>query len=366
MVEQTCRLYNPGVRVIVIGGRGHLGSRAVRALGRAPELQVECASRTAGGLRIDLRDPSSFEALRGSALVVNASSSHAASPERLAEFCLRAGLCLLETSSDRRVMQRLLALRAAIEPPTGSLVLGAGIFTGLSNLLGAAAVSGNADCQRLELAVRSSPFSGAGPGTIDLMLDGLRTPACMIAAGQLVEHGPIERGPDWPHAGARLPSLLISLAEAPMLHASQRVPNVGMYMLPKPSWLAGSFLATPAWLLASRWYRALLWLQFTLLRRLLLRARPTVVELFARARAAAGGGRTCSLVCRDGMWTAGVAIAAMASCLTRAPTPPGVYCIDERLTLHDVLSVMRQLDPSCVTLHESELPAPELSAGAEC
>jgi hypothetical protein len=149
--------------------------------------------------------------------------------------------------------------------------------------------------------------------------------------------------------GQQQTSLLVPLAEPEMLAASCGVPEVSMYMLPKPAALANVFLATPGWLLRSSLYRALLWLQFTLLRRWLLRARPTRVELFARARASATGELAeWSLTAADGMWTAGVAIAAIAHLLGQREQPAGVYCVDQRLSLAAVVSRMREIDPDCL------------------
>lgn len=92
-------------------------------------------------------------------------------------------------------------------------------------------------CDQLELAVRASPFSGAGAGTVDLMLDALRTPACRVLSGELAPAGPVERGPEWRVQGREQTSLLVPLAEPQMLAASCGVPNVSMYML--PSWSNG-------------------------------------------------------------------------------------------------------------------------------
>lgn len=340
------------MKVILIGGRGHLGSRAWRALTKLPDLELVRAGRHArddGDLSLDITKLDTLTSLREADLVVNASSSHTAAPDRLADYCLERGLTLLETSSDSRVVQRLLERRT--RAASGTLVLGAGIFTGLSNLLGAAAVRAEPGCDRLELAVRSSPFSGAGAGTVDLMLDSLRTPAYRMVGGRIEQYSPIERGPNWPGNGSLHPSLLVALAEPAMLHASCGIADVSMYMLPKPAALAPAFLATPRWLLGSTLYRALLWCQFTLLRRLLLRSKPTAIELFARAtNTGSGRSTTCALSAPDGMWAAGVAIAAMVNLLAGRRQRQGTYCIDECLELPEVLAAMQAIDPACGAL----------------
>ena len=342
------------MRVIVIGSRGHLGSRIVHALGRLNAVEVVCAGRTQRRPEdriVDLKRRSTFSSLRDADVIVNATSSHAANPDEIIDYALQHGHTLIETSSDRNVISRALALRGVTAHATGTVVLGAGIFTGLSNLLGAAAISERPHCDRLELAVRSSPFSGAGAGTVDLMLDSLRTPACRIVEGRPLLLSPISRGPDVRVGERALMSLIVSLGEPQMLHASCGVPNISMVMLPKPAALARAFLAIPAWMLASRAYRAWMRLQFTLLRRLLLRQRPTRVELFARACDSSSGKFTSlKLGADDGMWTAGVAVAAIARLLHDQTLEPGVHCIDECLSLQAVIERMRGIDGSCIQL----------------
>jgi hypothetical protein len=94
-----------------------------------------------------------------------------------------------------------------------------------------------------------------------------------------------------------------------------------------------------------------MWLQFTLLRRLLLRQRPTRVELFARSRDSNTGGiATLALRADDGMWTAGVAAAAIASLVREKSIEPGVRCVDECLSLQAVIERMRCIDASCIEL----------------
>src|SRR5688572_4018960 len=94
-------------RIVVVGGSGFLGSRAVRALARADGTEVIVAGRS-GPLAIDLARPETFEALKGADVVVDVTSSHAASPDALATFCLGHGIVMLEASSDRVVVERLL------------------------------------------------------------------------------------------------------------------------------------------------------------------------------------------------------------------------------------------------------------------
>ena len=61
-------------RIVVVGGSGFLGSRAVRALLRAEGVEVVVAGRR-GPLVIDLDRPETFAALEGASVVVDVSNS---------------------------------------------------------------------------------------------------------------------------------------------------------------------------------------------------------------------------------------------------------------------------------------------------
>lgn len=335
------------MRIVVIGGHGFLGARAVRALRRADGVDVVVAGRRArgeGDLVVDLSRPETFAALEGADVIVDASSSHAVAPDALAAHCLARGLLLLETSSDRVVIERLLDAHRG-GPAEGTLVLGAGIFTGVSNALAAEAARTTPGCTALELGVRSSPLSGAGAGTIDLMVDALGVPTRAIEGGARTERPTVARGPRLPFAEGEAATLHIPFAEPVMLHASTGARDVAMYMAPVPSLLRLAFLALPSFLLGTRAFATLLRAYFTLLRRVLLSSVASRVGLVARARGPRGA-RVLALTTPDGFDAAGVAIAATALELARrAERPRGTFLVDELVPLHPMLAGMRALRP---------------------
>ncbi len=331
-------------RVVVVGGRGFLGSRTVAFLRGVADLEVAVAGRSGPDLVVDAGNPETFAALRAGDVVVNVSSSHAAPPDALVAHCLREGLVMLEASSDRAVVERLLQRRKT--PAAGTVVLGAGIFTGLSNLVGRAAVEARPGATGLEIGIRSSPFSGAGQGTIDLMVDAMALPARVVRAGVSTTEEAACPGPVLPFPGGARWTLSFSFPEVAMLHASTGVSDVSLGFAPAPSFLWPSFRWLPGWLMRSGLFRKALGAYFVLLRRFVLHGVGSRVELVARSRDPSGKTSVRGLVAEDGMAVGGAAIAAFALHLARTqPLGRGVVLIDEVVGLDEALAGIRALAP---------------------
>lgn len=319
--------------VTVVGGTGFLGSRTAEALSRVPGAKVRRASRR-GPSALDLERPETFSVLDDSDLVIDLSNATATAPDALIAHCLARGQVVLEATSDRPVVERLFAAHRGGAGP-GLLILGGGIFTGVSNLLGRAVARAVPDAASLTFAVASSPYSGAGAGTIDLMVGSLPLPAVSFAGGARRER-PLGPGPllelDRPR-----PTVATSLAEAPMLHASTGIPEVAAYFAPKPAFLVPAFTAIPAAWRGASWLQGAMRLYFNLLRRLLLRWRASSVEMMAEASGPSGTARRV-LVASDGMMAGAWALAASAALLLEAPPERRGACfIDDVLELEAVL-----------------------------
>lgn len=321
------------MRVVVVGGTGFLGSRTVAALRRFPKVTVEVASRR-GPVVIDLARPETFAALRGADVVIDLTDGTRSRPDALAAFCLDEGLTLIEATSDAEAVRRLREQLSGRAGP-GRVVLGGGIFTGVSNLLAREVARRVGEGCTLTWAVSSSPYSGAGTGTISLMVDSAARPAVKTEAGARLEV-PLQRGPTLALGGRERPTLLASLAEAEMLPYSTGASSVAVYFAPRPAFLVWAFVALPRWLLVQAWFRALFTAYFVLLRKVLLRGVSSAVFMLARAERD-GRREEREVLCDDGMEAGAWALAAMAEAVVASPPRPGLSFIDDAVTLEAVV-----------------------------
>lgn len=322
----------------MIGGRGFLGSRAVAALQKTEGINVDVASRS-GPIRVDLTDPSTFENLLGYDVVVDLADTTTNRPDALAAFCLEHGLTFVEPTSDREAVERI---HTSLKDGAGkgAVILGAGIFTGVSNLLAGEVAKRSPNARSLDLAIRSSPYSGAGTGTIELMTSAMGQGARSFVDGAAVLGPAVALGPRFRFPSGEVPALQMSLAEPWMLAHSTGVPNVRAFLSPKPTLLVHAFRLMPLWLVTARWFRWFFGVYMAFLRKLLLRSVVTTVEMVARTEST-----TLALRAPDGMTAGGNAIAAMVA-LLNGRTVTGVRFIDEVMTLSEVLEKMRALgDP---------------------
>lgn len=310
-------------RVLVLGGNGFLGRRTVEAL-RAVGAEVEVGSRRSG---LDLRDPLSFAGLEGYPLVVNCTNTVAAPPDAAALHVVAGGGLFVETTAEIGTHERLLAL----DPPgAGALILGAGLFPGVSNLLAASAAQGVEGCDQLELGLRFSPLSGAGPGTVDMMVALLDRP--------------LSAGPALPFASGSRVVLQAAFCEPPLLARSLGVEAL-VGLDPVPALLRPlAFLAArlPLFLISNPLTRLANRLGLRVLRSLLLRWRASPVELVAVAR---GQGQECIRRAHvlDGFAATAVAIAALCERLLEETRPlSGVLTIDQAITLEDLARRMNE------------------------
>jgi len=317
--------------IVVVGGRGHLGARTVAALRRAG-LEAAVAGRR-GPVVVDSSRPETFAALAPFDVVVDVTDTVTSPPDALVAWCLARGTTVLEATSDAPCIERLAAAHRATG---GRLVLGGGIFTGLSNLLARDVSDAVGGAQAIVLGISSSPFSGAGAGTVALMVDALNVPAVRYAGGRRKEVPGVTRGPALDFAGTTRPTVRMSLAEPSMLHASTAAAAVDVYFAPRPALLVPAFTALPASLVRAGWYRAFLRGYFTLLRRALLRGKTTTVTLIATAQRD-GVAASRWLRASDGMAAGGAALAAMVEAIVADGSWRGLRYVDDACRLEPVV-----------------------------
>lgn len=337
------------MRVLVVGGKGFLGSRTVAALRRISDVEVAVGSRRggAGCVKLDILDSASRTAMEGFDVVVNCADGLAAPPAKAAEYCLLSGMTFVETSADAQVISELYRAAKDVPEPTGIVLLAAGLFPGLSNLLAADLVSSDEGVQRLEVGVRYSPWSQAGAGVCSLMASTLGRPAVRYDGGDRVEDPPLTAGTVFPFRGGQRYVLGVGLPESQMLHWSMGVPSTGAFLAPVPPLpLTVQRVLTlflPWRLLETELVRRLGAAGIGLLRRVLLRWRRSGVELTAVANRGVESPPRVTLKVDRGFVAAAYAIAATVSLLPSKKTAPGVHLIDRVLGLDETVAEVQRL-----------------------
>lgn len=324
-------------RMTVLGGSGFLGSRTATALEKVPGVEVMRASRRAG-LRVDVTRPETYGALEGTELLVDLADATSHAPDGLIGWCLEHDVTVLEATSDAACVERL---HRRFRGTRGRLVLGGGIFTGMSNLLARDVTARVPTLRSVTLGISSSPFSGAGRSTIELMLGFLGVPAPRYAAHQRLEVPSPGPGPLLELSRSKRPSLRVPFAETFMLHESTGAADVDVYFAPRPAMLVRAFAMLPEFLVASSLGRAALRGYFTLIRRGLFRSVASRVELVATSVGLSSTATRC-LDAEDGMMAGAWALAAQAEAV-QASTGTGVQLIDDVAALEPIVARANQL-----------------------
>ena len=227
-------------RIVVLGGSGFLGSRVVAGLRKAGA-DVAVASRRSE-VQVDVTKPQTFAALAPFDVVVDLCDTVSNPPDALIAWCLERGKCVIEATSEAPCVERLHAAHVGTK---GRLVLGGGIFTGVSNLLARDVAQRVGTVESVTLGVASSPFSGSGAGTIALMVKALEVKAVRYERGERIEEPKVRRGPSLDFGGVTRPTGFMSLAEPFMVQRSTGAPKVEVLFAPTPGLLV--YPKTSSW-----------------------------------------------------------------------------------------------------------------------
>lgn len=332
------------MRVAVIGGHGHLGRAIALGLAKSPGVEVAIAGRSSrNDVQVDLAREDSFGALDEFDAIVNASDSLIAPPDALVSRCLRRGPLLLETVGEPVAIRRILGAHPRDERGhAGTVVLGAGIFPGMSNLLAAEAIAAVEDCTGVELAMRWNPMSAGGGGMVRLVPHLLVVPTHRVDDGRIVEGPAMGPGPTLPFSDGEHPCLHLPFTEPTMLARTHpELREIATYGSVDPDIMTRAFHLFPLWLMQRSLVRAMMWLQFTVLRRFVLRSVPAHVRIVARARNDDGDEAVRTFDARDGIAVGGDLVAAMLSLLHDPPA--GLHLPDELFTAEAVRDAMLRL-----------------------
>lgn len=336
---------------LVVGGGGYYGAKVVEALERRG-VKVVVGSRhpagRPGAIRVDLADRSTYPALRDCRGVVNCADSVGAPPDDAIDFVLRGGGVWLEMGADAPTLERLAARTA--QDAKGTVVLGVGIFPGLSTALARHVAEAGASCTRLELGIRLSALSGAGPANCALMAESLFVPAYWIRDGRREQARSALGGAaplpfdDGVHTAVRF-----ALPDTALMARAIRAGDLSASMALIPGWMRFNFALLAA-LAAFVRHRIpslrgalttmLAW-QLRLVRATLLRRRHSPVQLVALADRGLPTERSASLRFADGQRATaeGVAAAVMAW-EARTTHPAGLFGAAELFELPSLLEFL--------------------------
>ncbi len=368
------------MRVLVIGGSGFLGSRTVQALAKLPGVHVtvgrrgrnpiaEGAGKLHGATRFDLEDPATFSEMAKHDFVVNTSDTLAAPPTLAIDYALYNGVRFIEAGAHAATMEGLMRRTrgpaADIHGWTGTLLLGMGLFPGLSNLLGRRLVEWVGPPEKLDLVVRLNPLAGGGPGLVELMVRATQDDTVYYEKGSRVSGPPLRSGVRLFAGRATVPTVGVGLPEAHMLHASLGIPSVATYVTSVPtlpSWMTAPLLRwMPKGPGAEKVFVPLLRRYLRTIRTVFFKGKRGYVEL----NVVTGGGHQLALRTDDGVAATAHALAASVAALAALNPPPGAYLPDELLGLDDVMRRMVELAQGTfrLTLHSTLVDPAPLSAG---
>ena len=330
-------------RILVIGGFGFYGTKVVERL-RSRGHSVVASSRALEGregLELDLADPEVYAKLSEFDAIVNASDSVNAPPDALARQVLEFGGTWVELGAHAPTVARLLALDVGPHP-LGTLIVGAGVFPGFSSVLARKVAGG--DASSVELGVRFSPLSGAGPGNCALMAESLFIRAKRYEDGKLRSSlTAVGKGASLPFDSGEAPGQSVTLPDIHLIGRVTEARTIGTYLSVDPGYLRFMFRVA-AWVsLVLRPLRRLLvplqaWM-LTQLRAKRLRETKTSVELVAVANRGTEHERRASLSFEDGHdATARGAAAVVEAWLRRGESrrPFGVFGVAELFELPEL------------------------------
>ena len=338
-------------RILVIGGFGFYGSRVVDSLRERGHRVVASSRALAGreGLEFDLGDPEGYAGLCDYDLVINASDTVGASPAAAARYVLDNGGTWMEMGAHAPTVERLLSLPSSPHP-LGTVLVGVGVFPGLSTALARAVAERGSGCEQIELGVQLSPLSGAGPANCALMAESLFIPAMRFEGGEAKTlASAIGPAVELDYRNGSRKGVLVTLPDTHLIARATKAPKVATYFSLRPGWLRFNFLFLAHFVRLLRVLRGpLVWLltkQLIVLRAILLRGVGTRVELLAVADRGLDSERSESLVFEDGHASTAIGVCAAAEAWLRrgqSQRPFGIHGVGELFTLDEL---RRYLDP---------------------
>ncbi len=206
------------MEITVIGANGFVGSAVAQTLQEISDSRLNTPSK----IQLNLNDSRTYSIILDSTVIICCAETSIESKIEFFEFCLEHGLIIIESSADPEIIEALSKHFKRKKMTKGALILGMGIFPGLSNLLVKKVTKHYPQAKDISIFISMSPFSGAGLTTIKLMVDALARPPIQIINGKgKVLDGSLMRFPVW-------------LPESQMLAGSLCLGTVKTYLQPRP------------------------------------------------------------------------------------------------------------------------------------
>lgn len=279
-------------QVVVIGGTGFYGSRAVGALRDAGYRVVSAGRPPADAKRpvaVDLTDPTTFDVLKPYDVIVNLADGVEAPADALVTWVIRNGGRYVECSAFAPFYRRTLARDLGEADDRATIVLGAGAFPGRSTGLAlecADAVGGTPDV--VEVNIRMSPLSGAGWANCLLMARMLALPSFRWEGGARVEGPTVGERIEVDFPDGRGKAAAVDLPDVELLREATGAATVRARIGLKPAFFLTFFRLAATMVRWSGPFRrpllALMQWQLAFVRGLLVRDWTTRVEIVACAR----------------------------------------------------------------------------------
>jgi saccharopine dehydrogenase-like NADP-dependent oxidoreductase len=174
--------------ILIVGGYGEVGARAMRMLRSADRERIVIggrhppASSACRTVRIDVDDPASIEAALADVDVVLACVRQRA--PHLLRACVRAGLGYTSVAPPRISWTALAPLRAEAEATGARIVLGTGIQPGISSVLARIVADAVGPVESIETALLLGVGDAYGADSLRFLLDELEESYTIRVNGQ--------------------------------------------------------------------------------------------------------------------------------------------------------------------------------------
>lgn len=333
------------MRILIVGGSGHIGEYIATSLRLNPEFEVAIGGRSPDryerGVLIDVQNPDTFNSIDSYDAVINCADTYQLNPVPLFDYCMRNGKLFVETTADTSAYMQLYEAYdlLPLEERRGVSVMGLGIFPGLSNIVAGNAVRNKKDCNTLNLHLSWSVFSGAGAGTCEVMVQALARPRVHIRNGEIANAAPLGNPQSVTVFERTKSGFELGLPEPYLLFKSLKIANASTIVSTRPAgpnvlmklahWLSRSGI------FKSKFVQFVLRHVFRFARVRVLRTRSTPLKIAAVAESTSDSTPFVEKVnCHDAFQAAAETLLCCLSIISKTPLPnPGVYTADQLFTL---------------------------------